>query len=139
MEAQNVVVRSKSGNLSLSSNKQEMIDWEIAYHIWELQQDFESGISEECDFDADETHFRIDTHVGRTLSIDEFVKYADVVSGSDGMTMMLMLGRCTHSTITTPIMVFQNPTCNYPIKGISDSVPGVIFIEHNRKYGWIRM
>lgn len=42
---------------------------------------------------ADETHFLINMDKGRTLGFhgDERVKYADVTSGGEGMTMMIRI------------------------------------------------
>lgn len=58
---------------------------------------------------------------------DEEVKVVDVASGSDVMKMMLMLGGCPNSSITTQMLIFQNSARNYPIRGVPDNVPGVFY------------
>jgi hypothetical protein len=61
---------------------------------------------------ADETHFIINMDNGKTLGFrgDDDVKYADVVSGGMGMTMVVRLTGGPGSTICAPFMIFQNQT-----------------------------
>ncbi|RHY23144.1 hypothetical protein DYB25_007428 [Aphanomyces astaci] len=77
--------------LSLSPAKKEHIEKTVAYHLGELQRGFASGdLDEDLLCNMDETHFVINEDNGRTLGFrgDSEVKYADVVSGGVGMTMM---------------------------------------------------
>jgi hypothetical protein len=56
----------------------------VAYHIGELQRQFEAGmLDEQLLQNADETHFVINMDNGRALGFrgEEVIKYADVVSG----------------------------------------------------------
>jgi hypothetical protein len=65
---------------------------EVAVHLGKLKRDLESGaLIEDNVENGDETHFYINLDNGRTLGFigDEHVKYADVVSGGIGMTMLL--------------------------------------------------
>lgn len=66
---------------------------------------------------------------GKTLGFrgDNDVKYADVVSGGMGMTMVVRLTGGPGSTICPPFMIFQNPNCSYPIRGVPDDIPGVSY------------
>lgn len=63
---------------------------------------------------------------GKTLGFkgDKEVRYADVCSGGESMTMVL---RLSVRGIEIPFMIFQNKGRNYPIRGVPDDVPGVIY------------
>ena len=107
-----------------------MVEGEVAYHLGKVSREFQDGtLCEDCVFNADETHFVIDTHDGHTLAMkgDETVKFAQVVSGDEGMKMMVMLGGCHRSHLEVPMIVFQNKTCSYPIRGLHDDYPGVFY------------
>lgn len=56
---------------------------------------------------------------------DEEVKFSDVVSRAGRKTMMLILGGCPDACITTPRMIFKNPSRSCPIRGTPDTVPVV--------------
>lgn len=66
---------------------------------------------------------------GHTLGFkgDMEVKYADVVSGGDGMTMVVRLSGGRDAQIDPPFMVFTNRNRSCPIKGVPDTVPGVAY------------
>ena len=66
---------------------------------------------------ADETHFIINFDNGRTLGFsgDKEVKYADVVSRSEGFTMVMRLPGGRDARIAAPFMIFKNGYRNYPI------------------------
>ena len=72
----------------------------------------------------DETHFLINCNNGRTLVFrgDKEIKYADVVSGGIGMTMMVYITRGSRARIGAPMMIFQNPNRSYPINNLPDDV-----------------
>lgn len=118
------------GKLSVSATKQEIIDLEVAYHLGRLYREFENGdLNEEDSYNADETHFKLDTNDGRTLAMkgDESVRFADIVSGEDGMTMMLLLGGCPAAEMGLTLLVFKNGKYSYPIRGVPHDVPGVCY------------
>lgn len=95
MQPKQIVVNSKTGKLSLWPMKQKMVEREVEFHLGKLSQEFEDGnLSEKCVFNVDKTHFMIDTNDGRTLTMKSYksVIYADVVSGVEGIIMMVMLG-----------------------------------------------
>ena len=138
MQKNNIVCRMQVGKLSVSAAKQQLIDREVAFHLGGLCRDFNSGVLHEEDvYNADETHFKIDTNDGRTLAMrgDEEVRFADVVSGDDGMTMMLLLGGCPQAEMGLPLIVFKNDNSSYPIRGVADDVPGVAY--RSQPKGWM--
>jgi hypothetical protein len=77
----------------------------------------------------DETHFVINVDNGRTLGVrgDDDVKYADVVSGGEGMTMMVRITGGPSALIQAPMMIFTNKSRSYPIMQVPDNVPGVSY------------
>jgi hypothetical protein len=92
--------------------------------------EFDAGILDENLVEnVDETHFIINVDNGRTLGFrgDNDVKYADVVSGGVGMTMVVRLTGGVGSRICPPMMIFQNADCSYPIRGIPDDVANVCY------------
>ena len=102
MQSNNIASRSQTGKLMVSPAKQELIEREVAFHLGSLKRDFDVGVLNEADiYNADETHFCIDQHDQRTLSrrTDSDVKYADVVSGDDEMTMMVLIGGGINSSV----------------------------------------
>ncbi|CAM6103572.1 unnamed protein product [Calypogeia fissa] len=84
----------------------------------------------------DETYFVINMDNGRTLGFvgDTEVKYADVVSGGVGLTMVVRLSGGRESYIQTPMLIFQNDLRSYPIGGVPDDIPGVCYRSGPR--GW---
>ena len=87
---------------------------------------------------ADETHF-FNTEKDRRIGMhgQESIKYAYVVSGGEGITMMVKITGGVHAMIEAPMLIFQNPNCSYPIRGVSDDVPGG-FYRSRRKDGMDR-
>ena len=97
------------------------------FHLGVVQRGF---LSEEYHEDfienVDETHFVINMDNGRTLGFrgDQAVKYADVVSGGEAMTMVVRITGGRQATIKPPMITFTNQTRNYPIRGLQDNIPG---------------
>lgn len=138
MHAHRIVSRITTGKLSPSEKKIEMVHREVAFHLGGLKRDFDSGtIVEGVVYNADETHFVVDLNDGRTLAMkgDKDVKFADVVSGDVGMTMMVLLGGGATAHLGLPFMIFQNKLGSYPIQGVPDNVPGVCY--RSGKKGWM--
>lgn len=99
----------------------------MAYKLGLLKRGFASGEFVDTHMEnMDETHFIIDMDNGKTLSVkgNETVRYADVVSGTTGMTMVVHVTGGRSSCIGLPMMVFINPDCNYPIRGVPDNILG---------------
>ena len=108
-----------------SPEKELQIEREVATHIGVLCNMLTSGEVDEKDLgNADETHFVINLDKGRTLKFagGSEVKYADVVSGGEGMTMVVRLSGGRDARIELPFMVFTNKNRNYPIRGVPDNV-----------------
>jgi hypothetical protein len=125
-----IVKRKQSGKKSLSPQKQIFIEKEVAFHMGVLQRGFESGEFDNVEMcNMDETHFVIDMDNGKTLGLrgDVDVRYADVVGGTVGMTMVVMLTGGLSSNLGTPMMIFVNDDCNYPMRGLPDTVPGTVY------------
>jgi DDE superfamily endonuclease len=85
----------------------------------------------------DETHLRINMDNGRTLAEIGYrhVKYLDMVSGGQGMTMMVRLSGGAGGMIANPFIVFQNESRSYPIRQVPDNVPGVSYRFQQK--GWV--
>lgn len=106
----------------------ELVEPEVAYHLGKLSQDFRSGRIHEDDVsNADETQFQIDLNDGRTLEMrgDHNIRFADVVSGDQGMTMMLLIGGGSRAEFGITMIIFKNDGCYYQIRGTPDNVLGV--------------
>ncbi|KAL3678568.1 hypothetical protein R1sor_021524 [Riccia sorocarpa] len=126
----NIVHRAQTGKLMVSQAKQEQIERSVAVHLGMLAGQFQSGqLDENLIENIDETHFVINMDNGKTLGFrgDNHVKYADVVSGGQGMIMVVKVTGGVHARIGTPFMIFANQDCNYPIGNVPDNVPGVAY------------
>ena len=120
-----IVHRAHTGNRMVSAAKQDHIEKKVAYHMGESRRGFESEDLNEYQLcNMDETHFVINCDKGRTLGFrgDTEVKYADVVSGGIGITIMVYIAGGLCARIGAPVMVFQNPSRSYPINGLPDDV-----------------
>jgi hypothetical protein len=94
MDVHNIVLLSQCGKSSCSPRKELQIEMQAAHHLGVLQRDFLTCIFDENLIEnIDETHFVINMDNGRTLGFrgDTIVKYADVVSGGDSMTMVVRI------------------------------------------------
>lgn len=78
---------------------------------------------------ADETHFIVSMDNGKTLGFcgDEQVKYANVTSGDEKMTMLVCLSGGPHAIIELTLKIFKNKDQNYLIKGVPDNIPGIAY------------
>ncbi|KAL3685112.1 hypothetical protein R1sor_003134 [Riccia sorocarpa] len=126
----NIVHRAQTSKLMVSQAKQERIERSVAVHLRMLAGQFQSGqLDENLLENTDETHFMINMDNGKTLGSrgDNDVKYDDVVSGGQGMTMVVKVTGGVHARIGTPFMIFANQDCNYPIGNVPDNVPGVAY------------
>ncbi|SPQ96949.1 unnamed protein product (mitochondrion) [Plasmodiophora brassicae] len=130
MAAKNIVPRAQCGKLKISDEHQERINKLVSYHLGVIARGFESGeLDENLIENWDETHFVINMDNGKTLGFrgDTEVKYADVVSGGIGMTMVVRLTGGPDARICPPMLIFQNENCFYPIRNVPDDVPGVVY------------
>ena len=130
--------RSQCGKKRLSPGKEIQLKREIAYHLGYLARKFRTKQRDENDVEnADETHFVIDMDNGSTLGFagGGEVKYAEVVSGGEGMTMLVRLNGGPDAKMQLPFMDFKNKDSNYPIRGTVDNIPGVA--HRTGPKGWI--
>ncbi|KAL3691779.1 hypothetical protein R1sor_005430 [Riccia sorocarpa] len=103
---------------------------EFRLNSGKVHRGFQSGILDEnLQENVDETHFVINMDNGRTLGFrgDRNIKYADVVSGGVSMTMVVKVTGGRSAKICSPLMIFQNDNCSYPIRGVPDNIPGVSY------------
>lgn len=125
----NIVQQRQASKRQLSPQKELFIEKEMAFHLGVLQRGFASGEFSETHMEnMDETHFIIDMDNGRTLSArgEHNIRYADVVSGTTGMTMIVQVIGGKSTKIGVPMMIFSNIDCSYPIRGVSDNFAGTI-------------
>lgn len=130
MAKKNIVYRKQTGKLSVSPAKLEFIEKTVAFHLGQIKREFAAGtLQEDMIENVDETHFLINMDNGRTLGFagDEKVKYADVVSGSEGITMIIRITGGKNAYIEPPFLVFKNANRSYPVRGVPDNVPGVSY------------
>lgn len=130
MERFNIVIRAVSGKGAVSPAKQEFIEKEVAFHLGVLKRGFDdNSIDENLVENIDETHFLINMSNGRTLGFsgDKDTRVMDVVSGGEGMTMMVRITGGPNATIGPPFMVFKNKDRSYPLRNCQDNVPGVSY------------
>ena len=121
MEANNIVGRAQTGKLMVSPARQAHINKSVAFHLGVVGREFQSGlVDENLVENCDETHFVVNMDNGKTLGFrgDNDVKYADVVSGGIGMTMMVRLTGGPGARIQSPFIIFQNANGSYPIRGV---------------------
>ncbi|EGZ16438.1 hypothetical protein PHYSODRAFT_502225 [Phytophthora sojae] len=139
MEAHQIVLRTQTGKRQLSQPKILHIEKEVAFHLGELQRGFADGsLDENAIENIDETHFVIDFDTGKTLGFsgEQQTKYADVVSGGEGMTMVVrLLGGASARPPPSPMMIFMNAEGKHPIRGVPDYTPGVCY--RSSKKGWM--
>lgn len=111
MEANKIVLRAQTGKLMTSPAQQLRLERRVAFHLGVLKRGFEAGILKEDTIEnADETHFIFNMDNGRTLGFkgEQEVKYADVVSGGDPITLMVRLTGGKNARIETPFLIFKN-------------------------------
>lgn len=138
MYANRIVMRAQTGKLSVSKKKKEYIEKCTAFHLGELKRAFECGdLNEDLIENADETHCVINLDNSKTLGFigDNEVKYMDVVSGGDPMTIMMRVSGGVRASIQPPMIIFKNASRSYPIRGVADDVPGVCYRSSPK--GWM--
>lgn len=89
---------------------------------------FESGLLNYDHMEnADETHFIFKMDEGKTVRFcgDVDINYCDVVSGEDPITIMVRLSGGRGEMIQPPTHIFKNSNFIYPIRRVTDDVPGM--------------
>ena len=103
-----------------------------------LQRGFQTRIfNENLIKNIDETYFVINMDNGRTLGFrgDTTIKYVDVVSGGDSMTMVVRISGGCRSLIESPMLIFTNGNSRYPIRRLDNNILGVFY--RTRPKGWM--
>ena len=134
----NIVARSQTGKWLCSLEKMFEIETQVAHHLGQMKRMFDRAeLDEGLIENIDETHFVVNMDNGRTLGFrgDDDVKYADVVSGGESMTMIVRITGGPSSHVEAPMIIFQNQNRSYPIHGVPDNVPGVCYRSGPK--GWI--
>lgn len=89
----------------MSTAKTVELEKEVAHHLRVLRKRFEWGdIDKDNVSDVDETHFVLNMDNGRTFRFtsDEHMRYADVTSGGESLTMIVRRSRGpTHANRAT--------------------------------------
>lgn len=90
-----------------------------------LSGEFDENLME----NIDETHFVVNCDNGRILGFfgNNVVKYADVVSSGQSMTLMVRISSGRRAIIEDPMMIFANADMSYPIRGLPDNVVGACY------------
>ena len=111
MERYRIVSRAHTRKHRCSPAKEEELEASVAHHLGTVSGLLSAGKMDENDVEnADETNFIINVDNGRTLGFsgDKEVKYADVVSGGEGFTMVVRLNGGPDVRIAAPFMIFKN-------------------------------
>lgn len=58
---------------------------------------------------------------------DNVVKFSDVLSGNEGMTMIVLLGCGTNFFLCSRMIIFQNKNSSFPIRDLFNNVPGTFY------------
>lgn len=68
-------------------------------------------------FNMDEAHFVVNMNNKRTLEFrgDMSIRYLDVVSGGEGMTLVIKIRGDASAHMEPPMVIFQNKNLSYPI------------------------
>ena len=130
MHVHNVVLLCQRERLTCSPEKEMQIEMHTAFHLGVLHRGFQSGVFDENLMEnIDETHFVVNMDNGRTLGFrgDDAVKYAEVVSSGDSMTMVVRISGGRRAIIESPMLIFTNANGSYPIRAIPDNIPGVSY------------
>ena len=140
IDSHNIVFLSQRGRLTCSPKKELQIEMETAYHLGILQRGFASGeFDENLMENLDETHFIVNLDNGHTLGFrgDTTMKYVEVVSGGESMTIVVRISGGRRATIEAPMIIFSNENKSYPIRSLIDDIPG-FSTEQGSKGGWIK-
>lgn len=126
-----IVLRTPTGRLLASPLKELFIKKTVAFHLGMLKRKFDSGeLKPSEQFNMDETHLIVSEKTQKILDFIgvKNVKYVDVVSGTENMTVILVIkGGDKDAHVGVPMLIFRNPYRNHPLRGVPDDVPGVCY------------
>lgn len=128
---------AQTAKLLVSPVNLELTDRQDASHIGQLSCDLKSGLlKKEEIFNSDETSFILHLHNKQTLSKNggTEMKYANLVSGDDSMTLMIALGGGCGCHIKVPMIIFENVFRSYPIRELCDDIPSVTYSSTSKRF-----
>ena len=134
----NFVQRINSGNKKRSVEFTDQLEKSIPFHLGQIARSFSNGeINEDEVENMDETHFVFDLDNRKCLSFrgDQSVNYMGVVSGAEGMTVVLRVTGGVNSRIASPFFIFKSRAESYPIAGSPDNNPRVSY--RTQRNGWM--
>ena len=123
-----ILQRTQCGKPRLSPEKTILLEKQIASHLGRLKKGFQSGhLREDYISNADETHFFINMYNRKTFNVcwNQEVRYADVTSSGEGMTLIVILIGGPVARIENPLIIFMNKNRSYPMRGVLDNIPRV--------------
>ena len=138
LERMQIVLKVPSGKPLLNDKKTEFVHRSVAYHLGIVCTRFrEKSLDPDMCENIDETHLIIDMKKPRVLGFkgEGSLKYADVVSGGESMTLALRISGGVDSRLHPPFLIFQNDRRSYPIRGVDDNIPGVCYRSSPK--GWM--
>lgn len=95
-----------------------------------MKRVFYSGdLKEDETENADETYFTFNMDNGKTLAFigDKDIRYADLVSSDEPITMMVLIKGGKNATSCPPILIFKSNITSYPIRGVPGIDPGLFY------------
>ncbi len=102
----------------MSSSKTEHIEKYVAYHLGHVKRDFETGVLDETSSKISMRRISLSIWImvaHSALLVTKNVKYADVVSGGEGITMIVRLTGGKGAQIETTFLMFINKSRKYPL------------------------
>lgn len=101
---------ARTGKHILSLRHQNFIDKQVAYHLGTMKHLIGGQVDEIDHRNADETLFMINMDNGHTLEFfgESDVKYANVVSSGEGLTMIIRINEKGGGIIHPAFIVFKN-------------------------------
>lgn len=106
MNSNRIVLRAQTGELLTSPSKTLYIERSMAFYLGELKRWFEAKVYDENRIEnAEEAHFVFNMENGKTFGFkgDPYVKYADVASGGDPITLMVRFSGGANARIKAPM------------------------------------
>lgn len=130
MEHFNLVSRKTNGKPMVSPEKQLELDQQVAFFLGQLKKSFDENlINEDHIYNLDETHFVLNMTSGKIVvqKGSKRVKSMDVVSGTEGFTVVVIIKGGKEARLEPLFVIFKNKGSKYPIQGVPDNVPGVSY------------
>lgn len=130
MMKNNIVLRQQEGKLQVSNVKEVEIHKSVSFFLGALNKCFDNGtFKNELIENVDETNCLINMDEGLTLEKrgEKVIKYMDVVSGKEGITLLVRVIGGVNGCIGAPMLLFKNQDRNYPIRNLPDNIEGVSY------------